>query len=197
MEIGLTDGTLQISIEEIADVITRIGNHIKKERNALCINLEIINTSLKDWYDEMANKYQEWIRNDMKADSAEIDFILKCLWESDRKSITEKSLAFLYNLDKLYRNGELKEDIRDKLDINEISKARTSLNEFMKVAMDRKRQWINQAEQKEQIQKSDIFNWISELDNHRKTINVYLSTTTQNLRCQPISREELENLRTL
>lgn len=197
MKFNVLNGEVDISIEEIAEVITRIGNHIKRERNALCINLEIINISLKDWYDEMANKYEGWITNGMKADSPEIAFILKCRIDSNRRSITEKSIVFLDHLDELYRNDELRGDLKDKVDINEINKARTSLIEFSRVAMDGKRQWINQADQKDLIQRNDILDWITELDGYRKTINESISSTTQKLRCQLISKEELEHLRAI
>ena len=69
MKISIMEEKFQISIKEIAEVITRIGNYVIRENNALYIVLEIVNASLKDWYDEMGNKYQEMIANGMKPES--------------------------------------------------------------------------------------------------------------------------------
>lgn len=197
MKINLLNGEIDFSIEEIADVITRIGNHINGEKNALCVNLEIINMSLKDWYDEMSDKYQEWITNGMKPDSQEIKFILNCIMNADRRDITEKSAAFLYHLDELYRNGELKESLSEKLDIEKINQVRTSLNNFSKVTTDAKLDWVNRARQNQPFPLNDILDWFSELDGYRKTVNESISLTTRNLDCQPISKEELEQFRTM
>ncbi len=87
--------------------------------------------------------------------------------------------------------------MKDKLDISKINKVRKSLKDFKMVTIDKKNQWYNQAEQKQPFTSSDIRAWLNELDGYRQSINESISSIKLDLGCQPISKEELEHLKTL
>ncbi|HKG30559.1 MAG TPA: hypothetical protein VKA91_04755 [Nitrososphaeraceae archaeon] len=117
-------GVLDVSIGEIVEGIEKIQKHIHKDENALCIDLDIINASLQEWYNDIIAKYSPWVANDMKVDSSDLAIIYKCSKDSTRRDIAEKSLHFLQEVERLYKSGKLKKSIKDRLDIDKIKQTK-------------------------------------------------------------------------
>lgn len=186
MNIG---GILEISVGEIAEMINKVQNHSHKDTKALCINLEIINTSLQNWYDDIIDKFSHWVENDMKVDSSELGYIYKCARDSKRKTNAEKSIGYLGYVEG--QSNKLRKVSKGRLDIDKITQARKSLEDFRDQTAHGKDEWMEAAYHKEPFSRERVMSWHDLLENDRKVINESLSSVRLALECQPISNEDL------
>lgn len=181
-----------ISLGEIVQVIEKLYKHSHNDENALCFNLDIINASLQNWYNDIIAKFSPWVANE-KVDSSDLAIIYKYSKDSTRKDIAEKSLGFLREVERLYKSRELKKSIKDRLDIDKIEQAKNALEDFYNQTYLEKNMWMDAAFHKRPVERDHIIGWHDALDKDRKIVNESLSSVKRALKCQPMSKEQLQN----
>jgi hypothetical protein len=187
---------MEVSVSVVGQAIEAIQNHLKKDKDALCIGLEVVNASLQDWHNDIVGKFAPWIANDMKVESSEeLQFIVRCAEDGTRRSVAEKSLKFLeYVITERYGSGELKKQLKEKgrLDICKICDIKKFLNDFMDLTLVTKQQWMNAALNRQPFDRNSVIDWLHILNEHRRVINESVSSVKFAIQCQPISKEQLQ-----
>ena len=57
---------IEITVDELLNIFDTISNRINKDRNTLCLVLDLANFNVQDWYNEIKDKFSPWIRNGIK-----------------------------------------------------------------------------------------------------------------------------------
>lgn len=99
-----------------------------------CLHLEIVNTSIQDWYNDIIDKFSRWVANDMKVESSDLELICKCTMDIKRKTIAENSIGLLQYMMEHSDSGKGKKD--------RIGKARDSLADFRDQTVYEKGVWL-------------------------------------------------------
>src|SRR5919108_3869991 len=143
---------IEITYDEVEDCFHAISNYIHRDRNAVCLGLNITNTFIQEWYNEVNNIFsyklarQRTYQKSEAADLQEIEKIINFMGRRIREPATVQSVKFLEDLKRRWDDGELKIQNRnrendDKIS-EEIKKIISLVDEFKRKEISTKQQWM-------------------------------------------------------
>ena len=147
-----------------------VSNYRNKDKNVICIKLELIRVNIEGWYNDIIDKFSSRLAHEMRVELSELPEIIKCAQDRTRRSRVEKSRIFIESIQNEYNSKNLK-NIKDRLDMDVINNIYNMLKEFKDSADDKKDLWMNKHRKHEPVNPDEVILWQKNLDDFRRIIN--------------------------
>lgn len=184
---------VEITIEELYQIFNGLSSYVNRDRNAICLGLELININIQGWYTDIVNTLSSRIVDGTKVPLSQIAALVKCLQDITRRSAGERSSVFLRDIIRRWDAGELK-NLRDRLDIAKIRNTEYYVEQFRETTKGKKFRWLEEAIERDSIwdvKPKEILDWERELDYLRENLNNLVSSEQTSVGCQQTLNKEL------
>ncbi len=167
-----------------------ILNWIHRDKDAICIGLEVISASIQEWHSDIVFKFAPWEAKGMKVDSEEeIISIIICAEDSTKQSFAEQSLTLLTDLVNNHKSKHL-----NGLDIGKIKDIINSLTDFKEETYKTKQKFMDSVQKGQLFSIEQIKDWKHHLNDDRRVINETVSSLKRDMGCQHISKKKIEEI---
>jgi methyl-accepting chemotaxis protein len=173
---------IEITVDELSTIFNKISNYINKDKNTLCLVLELANLNVQEWYNEINDKFSPLIGTGIKTELPKTpEDLSKCVHNNDRKITADRLASFLDDARK-----------RSESHARSMTDIFSSLEEF-KATREQKSYWLDAAVETKvwNVDSRQVNDWINDLESIEEQINKSIVSLQNSIGCNPISNEQL------
>ena len=136
---------VKVTFNQLNTVYDGLLGRINQERDSVCLVLHLTNVNIRDWYEDIIERFSAIPRSELTFVDQERSNLEKFFKKRERTDLAEKSKVMLDDLIQRHKSDtrgfKLIGDIKDKLHITTVQNVRIDMLEFVESAVLKKAEW--------------------------------------------------------